>query len=367
MLHKDRVERLAGELAKSGLDALYIGPSTDAEYVADLELFNDERVKGLMITRKGTIFAMVPLLYDEEMHAALGSGVDYRVWADHEGFQGAFRAGCEALGLIGGKIAINDGVRAVDLINMKNAVDFTYADGTATLSPLRSRKDEMELGYMRRASEIADQVMEELSKFIRVGMTEADVKQKLAELFKASDADSASFTPIVAAGPGASMPHYTREDKVIEKGDFVVVDMGCRYKRYCSDMTRTFCMGEPDAEQRKIYETVLAAQKAGEAAVKPGATGQDVDRAARRVIEDAGYGKFFLNRVGHGIGIAVHEEPYMIEGNAKPLEPGNVFSVEPGIYIAGKYGVRIENLVAVRPDGTGEALNKFTRDLIVIQ
>jgi len=366
LVHLDRIARLADELAHAGLDALYIGPSTDAEYIADLELFSDERVKGMMISKEKRMFAMVPLLYEEEMRTALGANAEYQVWADHEGFEGAFRAGCEKLGLIGAKIAVNDGVRAVDLINMKKAVSFECADGTATLSPLRRQKDNAELDLMRKASSIADTVMEALAKFIKVGMTERDVKQKLVALFAEQGAPLLSFSPIVAAGPGASMPHYTKEDKVLEEGDFVVVDMGCRYQGYCSDMTRTFCIGEPDAEQRRVYDTVLAAQKAGEAAVRPGATGQDVDRAARKVIEDAGYGKYFLNRVGHGVGLAVHEEPYMIEGNERPLEPGNIFSVEPGIYIAGKYGVRIENLVAVRPDGTGEALNKFTRDLIVI-
>lgn len=366
MLHKDRIERLADELARSGLDALYIGPSTDAEYIAELDLFADERVKGLMVSAKREIFAMVPLLYQEEMRASLGDGVSYKIWADHEGFRGAFAEGCRELGLEGGRIAINDGVRAVDLINMQKAVRFEAADGTATLSPLRSRKDASERDLTRRASAISDRMLERLSSFIKPGMTEADVKRRVRELYKELGAPELSFEPIVAAGLGASMPHYSREDKVIERGDFIVVDTGCRWERYCSDTTRTFIIGEPDAEQRRVYDVVLEAQKAGEAAVVPGATGQDVDRAARRVIEDAGYGEYFLNRVGHGVGIAIHEEPYMIEGNDVPLAPGNVFSVEPGIYIAGKYGVRIENLILVGDDGRGEPLNRFTRDLIVL-
>ena len=366
MLHKDRVEKLTRVLTDEKLDALYIGPSTDAEYIADLDLFDDERVKGLMVSKSGRAFMMTPLLYEEEFRHALGDDVTYKVWADHEGFQGAFRAGCEELGLTGGRIAFNDGVRAVDLINMTKVLKFEFVDGTATLSPLRRCKDTAEMELMRKSSAINDAVMADIAKFLRAGITERDVKRKLAELFEQHGASGLCFAPIVAAGPGASMPHYTRDDKVIEKGDFVVIDMGCRYKRYVSDMTRTFCIGEPSAEQRKVYEIVLASQKAGEAAVKPGATGQDVDRAARKVIVDAGYGENFLNRVGHGVGIAVHEEPYMIEGNDRPLEPGNVFSVEPGIYLPGKFGVRIENLVAVKPDGTGEALNKLTRDLIVI-
>lgn len=367
MLHTKRLSNLAKSLTTAELDALYIGPSTDAEYMAGLTLFSDERVKGLMISARGECFAMTPLLYEEEMRAALGEGVRYQVWADHEGFAGAFKAGCGALGLAGKRIAVNDGVRAVDLLDMQSAVPASYVNGAETLSALRRRKDEEELECLRRASAIADSVMEDLSKFMKAGMTEKMVREKLLALYGEKGAHGLSFSPIVASGPGGSMPHYTGEERVLREGDFVVVDTGCRYKGYCSDMTRTFCIGEPDDEMRRIYDIVLEAQKAGEAAVGRGATGQDVDRAARKVISGAGYGRHFLNRLGHGVGIAIHESPYIIEGNDAPLEPGNVFSVEPGIYIAGKYGVRIENLVAVRPDGTGEALNKFTRDLIVIR
>ena len=367
MLHAERIQRLSQELKSAGLDAIYMGPSTDVEYVADLRLFDDERVKGLMVSAKGECFAMVPLLYNEEMREALGTTVKYKVWADHEGFVGAFKSGCEELGIVGGKIAFNDGVRAVNLIDMKSAVNFEFVNGAETLSPLRSVKDETELSYLRKASEIADKTMEGISKFIRSGIKEAAIHEKLAELFEENGAEGFSFSPIVASGPGGSMPHYTGRDRVLREGDFVIVDTGCRYKGYCSDTSRTFCIGEPGEEQRKIYDIVFRAQEAGEAAVKAGATGQDVDRAARKIIADAGYGEYFLNRLGHGVGIAIHESPYIIEGNDVPLRPGNVFSIEPGIYIAGKYGVRIENLVAVRPDGTGEPLNHFTKELIVIK
>ena len=173
--------------------------------------------------------------------------------------------------------------------------------------------------------------------------------------------------PIVASGPNASMPHYQDNARTLCDGDFIVVDMGCRFNGYCSDISRTFCVGEPTDEMKRAYAIVLEAQKAGEAAVRKGASGQDVDRAGRRVINDAGYGKYFLNRLGHGVGLAIHEAPYIIEGNNVPLHPGNVFSVEPGIYIAGEFGVRIENLVAVKPDGASEPLNKFTREMIIIR
>lgn len=367
MIKQKRISGLMDEMNKKQLSAVFLGPSSDLEYIAGLTLFADERTKGVMVTVKGEAFALTPLLYREDMSRALGEEMTYRVWEDHEGFTGAFCAGCKALGLEGGRIAVNDGVLAVDLLEMMKALPAEYINGGHLLDPIRSRKDEEELEVMREASRIADRVMGRVASILRAGMTEGELSKQLPLLFEEEGADGMSFNPIVAAGPNGSMPHYVGDSKVIQKGDFVVVDMGARYKGYCSDMTRTFCVGEPSDEQRRVYGVVLEAQKAGEAAVKAGVTGQDVDRAARSVIAAAGYGDFFLNRLGHGIGIAVHEGPYIIEGNHVPLEPGNVFSVEPGIYIPGKFGVRIENLVTVRPDGSGEALNNYPRELIVIE
>jgi Xaa-Pro aminopeptidase len=367
MLYEKRIEKLAHLLGSEGLDAIFAGPSTDLEYLAGLRLFDDERVKGVMISKSGGVFALTPMLYGEEMRNALGDGVMYGVWADHEGFQRAFTEGAGRIGVTGGRIAVNDGVRAVDLIDMKSALDAEYVNGARTLSPLRRIKDDSELDCLRRAGAIADAVMEDISKFIRSGMVEREVRERLVSLFAERGGGELSFSPIVASGPGGSMPHYQGDDRILRDGDFVVVDMGCRYKGYCSDMTRTFCVGEPTDEMRRVYSIVLEAQKAGEAAVRRGVTGQDVDRAGRKVIADAGYGECFLNRLGHGVGIAIHEDPYIIEGNDVPLEPGNVFSIEPGIYIAGKFGVRIENLVAVRHDGTAEPLNNFTREMIMVK
>jgi Xaa-Pro aminopeptidase len=366
MLYAKRVEKLAVLLRQKGLDAIFAGPSADLEYLADLKLFDDERPKGLVISSEGGIFALTPMLYGEEMRNALGESVIYKIWADHEGFTGAFIDGCREIGVTGGKIAVNDGVRAVDLIDVMNALGAEYINGASALSPLRRIKDEAELKCLRRAGAIADEVMGELSKFIRKGISEKEIRDKILKLFDEHGAEGVSFSPIVASGPGGSMPHYQGTGRIIQENDFVVVDMGCRYKGYCSDMTRTFCAGSASGEMKKIYGVVLRAQEAGEAAVRSGKTGQDIDRAARGVIAEAGYGEYFLNRLGHGVGIAIHEEPYIIEGNDAPLEPGNVFSVEPGIYIPGKFGVRIENLVAVRPDGTAEPLNKFTKEMITV-
>lgn len=367
MINGKRMEMLAKELRDNGLDAIYLGPSTDLEYISGLDTHPDERVRGLMVSNGGRCFAMTPLLYKEEMVKAFGDVPFYAEWNDHEGFTGAFKRGCEHLGIVGGKIAFNDGVRAVDMLAIRDEMDMQMFGGGKILDPLRSRKDAEELEIMREASCIVDAVVYKLKDFIRPGMTERQIAKKIPEFFEEAGSNEMSFGPIVASGPNGSMPHYGGDQRVIEENDVIILDLGGRHKGYCSDTTRTLFVGTPTEEQRKVYEIVRQAQEAGEAAVKPGATGQDVDRAARQVIIEAGYGEFFFNRVGHGIGLAVHESPYMIEGNDTPLEPGNVFSVEPGIYLPGKFGVRIENIVAVREDGTGEALNHFPRELTTVR
>ena len=367
MIRENRLRKLADELSSLGFDGIYLGPSTDLEYLSGLDTHPDERVRGLMISKDARCFAMTPLLYKEEIQNAFGDVPFYAEWNDHEGFTDAFRLGCEKLGLVGKKIAFNDGVRAVDMLAIRDTMDIQLCNGLKVMDPLRSRKDEEELDLMRKASGMVDKVVYKLIDFIRPGMTERDIIKKIPEFFEEAGCYQMSFDPIVASGPNGSMPHYSGDKRVIEKNDVIILDLGGRHNGYCSDTTRTLFLGTPSDEQKKVYETVRKAQAAGEAAVKPGATGQDVDRAARKVIVDAGYGDFFFNRVGHGIGLAVHESPFIIEGNDKPLEPGNVFSVEPGIYIPGKFGVRIENLVAVRPDGTGEALNHSPRELTAVK
>ena len=366
MIRKERILLLAEELIKRDIDALYIGPSADLEYIGGFSSLPDERMRGLMVAKDGSCFALTPLLYREEMMNAFGDVPFYSQWDDHEGFAAAFKHGCEKLGIAGGKIAFNDGVRAVDMLAVADAACLRPVSGQDMLAGMRSRKDDEELFNLRRASEIIDAVVERLYSFIRPGMKEREVIRAVPEFIEELGGEGESFSPIVASGPNASMPHYCGGDRVIREHEPVIVDIGCRYRSYCSDTTRTFFIGEPTAEMRDIYEIVRLAQAAGEAAVLPGATGEDVDRAARKVISDSGFGKYFFNRVGHGVGVAVHESPYIIEGNKAVLEPGNVFSIEPGIYIAGRFGIRIENLVAVKPDGTAETLNHTITGIRII-
>jgi Xaa-Pro dipeptidase len=196
-------------------------------------------------------------------------------------------------------------------------------------------------------------------------MSEKQVAAMLTQELLTGGADAIAFGPIVASGPNSASPHAWPTDRPLQNGDLLVIDWGVLIDGYPSDITRTFAVGEIDDELKHIYETVKLANSVGKQTARPGATGQDVDRAARKVIEDAGYGEQFFHRTGHGLGLEGHEVPNMVEGNLEPLLPGNVFTIEPGIYLSGRGGVRIEDDVVVTSDGC-RSLTNFSRELITI-
>ena len=245
MIKKERVERLAQTLREKGLDALYIGPSTDLEYIGGLDTHPDERVRGLMVAKDARCFAMTPLLYKEEIVNAFGDVPFYAEWNDHEGFTGAFRRGCEHLGVVGGRIAFNDGVRAVDMLAVRDSMPMEMVNGVDLLAGQRSQKDDDELELMRESSRIVDKVVAKLQKFIRPGMKERDVAKKIPDFFEEEGVIQMSFSPIVASGPNGSMPHYSGGERVIGENDIIILDLGGRYKSYCSDRSRTLFSGTP--------------------------------------------------------------------------------------------------------------------------
>ncbi|MFA6984471.1 MAG: M24 family metallopeptidase, partial [Sedimentibacter sp.] len=224
-------------------------------------------------------------------------------------------------------------------------------------------KNEEELDNLRMAARITDESYDELLKFIKPGIKEADIARKMNEIFKEKGADE-GFT-MVCSGPNSSYPHYNDDQRVIQEKDIIVLDWGCKYNNMCADMSRTIFVGGITEEERKVYEIVKASQEAGEKAAVKGAYIPDVDKASRDIIEKAGYGKYFFTRLGHGIGYSVHEAPDIKASNKRDLEEGMVFSIEPGIYLAGNFGIRIENIVAVTKDGN-EVLNKASKEIKVI-
>ena len=233
------------------------------------------------------------------------------------------------------------------------------------LLELRTQKDGEEVEALIDAQRIAERALEQILTEIKPGVTEKEIAARLQYLMLSYGAEKMSFDPIVASGANGSMPHAVPTEKKIAAGEFVTMDFGCIYHGYCSDMTRTVCVGQPTQEMREVYDTVLRAQLAGIAAAKAGVTGKDIDGAARKVIEDAGYGAYFGHSFGHGVGVEIHESPNASPANEKPMPVGAVISAEPGIYLPGKFGVRIEDVLILR-DGGCEDITKAGKDLLIL-
>ena len=233
------------------------------------------------------------------------------------------------------------------------------------LDGLRAAKDEEELDQMRQAQRITDEVFQEVLDFIRPGLTEQEVAARLVYELLRRGGQRVSFDPIVAAGANGSMPHAVPGETVLQPGMFVTMDFGCVYGGYCSDMTRTVAIGQPTEEMKQVYYTVLEAQRAGIAAARAGVTGSEVDRAARKVIQQAGYGEFFSHSFGHSLGLEIHESPNASPSEQKVLPAGAVISAEPGIYLPGRFGVRIEDVLVLHEGGC-EDIARASKDLIVL-
>lgn len=248
---------------------------------------------------------------------------------------------------------------------MDRGAGSAYVLSSQCVDRVRARKDQEEMEKMRSSSAVNDQAMEQFKKLIHPGVTERQVADQLLSIYQSLGGESHSFPPIVAFGANAAVGHHEPDDTVLKPGDCVLFDVGCVRKGYCSDMTRTFFYGSADEEQKKVYETVKQAQLAAEAAIAPGVPLCDIDRIARRVIEEAGYGEYFTHRLGHFIGMEEHEKGDVSLASDLVAEPGMIFSIEPGIYLPGKVGVRIEDLVLVTEDGV-EILNHYSKELEIL-
>lgn len=230
---------------------------------------------------------------------------------------------------------------------------------------LRAGKDADELECMVKAQRIAERALEEIFNFLRPGVTEREVAAKLTYDMLRFGAEKNSFDPIVASGPNGSMPHAVPGDRAIQKGDFVTMDFGCVWGHYCSDMTRTVAVGQPTEEMVKVYDLVLKAQLAGIAASRAGVTGREIDAAARKVIEEGGYGEYFGHGYGHSVGLEIHESPNANTSDTTPMPVGAVVSAEPGIYLPGRFGVRIEDVVIMEEKGC-QVITKAPKELIIL-
>jgi len=366
MLNKKYVDKLCGIMVKNKIDGMMIGPSVDLEYIMKYSPHIDERFQSLFLLSDKRYFYISPEITYEEIKGKLDDDADIYQWGDHEEFSDIVIAAMNKYQLSDKKIGVNNGIVAINLIDIKEKINSSFINGHPIMEMLRIRKDENEIEKLKKAAKLADEVMGETFDYIHPGITERDIKEKIEELFMQKGADELSFEPIVASGPNSSMPHYCEDSRVIQEKDIIILDIGCKYKGYCSDTSRTVFVGEITDEEKNIYEIILKSNKAGEEAAKQGVKAEDVDKASRDVIQNEGFGQNFLNRTGHGIGISVHEAPYIRTGNKQILEEGMAFSVEPGIYMQNKFGMRIEDIVVIGKNGP-EVLNNFTKEIIVIK
>ena len=264
------------------------------------------------------------------------------------------------------KLGFEEGYLSVADYNLwKEGLTAELVPAQKLVDALRAAKDDGEIALMTKAQEITDRAFSEILKFIQPGMTEQEIAAKLQYDMLRFGAEKMSFDPIVVSGPNGSLPHGIPSAKQVQQGEFITMDFGCKYGGYCSDMTRTVALGEPTGEMRKVYQTVLEAQLAGIAVTKAGVPGKSIDAAARKVIEDAGYGEYFGHGYGHSLGIEIHESPNANTRDETLLPVGAVVSAEPGIYLPGKFGVRIEDVTVLTADGC-MVLTKSPKELIIL-
>jgi Xaa-Pro aminopeptidase len=357
------MDRAVDQANAAGLTGLLVTPGPDLVYFTGYQpTAITERITMLVLHAAADPALIVPLLERPDAEEAAGAAaVAMTDWADGDD---PYVATAPLLAP-SGRYAISDSAWAMHLLGLQQVLpDSDYVSMTTSLPMLRAIKDTDEIDRLASAGAAADATYTDILRQPFAGRSERQVGDELARLLRDHGHSQVDFT-VVGSGPNGANPHHEVSDRVIEDGDMVVLDFGGLKDGYGSDTTRTVHVGEPSAHEREVFEIVRAAQQTAFEAVRPGVACQDIDRAARKVITDAGYGEQFIHRTGHGIGITTHEPPYMVEGETHELQPGMCFSIEPGIYLKGQFGVRIEDIVTVT-DTAGRRLNNSTHEMSVV-
>ncbi|SNR45715.1 aminopeptidase P family protein [Halorubrum vacuolatum] len=362
-MYSERRIRAADRLHAIGADGLICFPSRNLQYLTGFYEEPGERHLFLVLPADGDPALLVPALYGTQIREGT-TVAEIRTWDDGEDPVEAVRALLADRDLRDGHLLVDDRMWARFTQDLRSAAPAaTWGLASEALVDLRIRKDEAELAALREAAAVADAVVADLREGAHehVGSTERGLATWIGDRLAAHGGSGVSFETVVGSGPNGAKPHHRSGDREIREGDPVVLDFGTRVDGYPSDQTRTLVLaGDPPEEYRTVHEVVREAQAAAVDAIEPGIEAGAVDRVAREIIEEAGYGDAFVHRTGHGVGLDVHEEPYLVAGNDRPLEPGMVCSVEPGIYLPGRFGCRIEDLVVVTEDGA-ERLNRTDR------
>lgn len=352
--YKSRAQKAQQRMQEQGIDALLIGPGSNMFYLTGIHAMASERLYMMILPREGTPRIVLPEL--EKLGASEhATYFDLVSWTDSEGYTTALG---KSLDKAAKKIAVDNYLYSQYLIDVQQELSSaSFVKGSEVMRSLRVHKSAEEIAIMKQAAANADKTLAELKQLKWTGRREADLMIDAQRLLTANGQEKMEFC-IVGSGANGAKPHHHTGDKIIEPGDVIVFDFGGPYLGYHSDMTRTLLVdgGTPDPDYILVHETVNAARQAAHDAVKIGATCESVDAAARKVITDAGFGEYFVHRTGHGIGVDLHEDPYIREGNPELLEEGMAFSIEPGIYLPGRFGVRIEDIAIVTKNGS-ENLN----------
>jgi len=363
-LYETRTEKLVEVLKKKEIDGFIFCLSANMYYFSGFYELQAERFLALLVPFKGDPVFLVPELYYDQICET--TWIENVIsWADREDPFEKMASIIKEKNLSSSKIAVDDTLRSDFLLALEEKLpQVKFISGGKFISILRRIKSNYEKDLMMYIGSIHDKVFKKAISAIQIGVSELKIANLILDTFQELGAKCATV-PIVASGHHSAQPHYRATDKIIANGESVLLDCGGDWKHYKSDMTRTVFLGKPSEEYLKIYDIVKKAQETGVQSVKPGRTCEEIDQIVRKVIEDKGYGKYFIHRTGHCLGLEIHEEPYIIEGNKLVLEPGMAFTIEPGIYLPGKYGVRIEDCVIVTEKGA-ESFTNFTHNLITI-
>jgi Xaa-Pro dipeptidase len=360
----NRISTIQSKLQSTPIDLLALIPGENYYYVTGAPLHPSERLNLLFIPKRGTPVALAPEL---EAPYIRPLGIPVYAWRDETGPQEALQQLLKELGTDNAIVGVEYSVMRFGEGEMLRAfapgLRFQPADGF--LSSLRSVKDAHEVAKIRRAVEVTEEGLRLTLPEIRAGMSERDVAAILQVNLLKAGADGIPFGPLVVSGPRTAEPHAGSSDRILQPGDAITIDWGATVNHYHGDITRCLAIEPVPEELVRIHDLCCAANAAGRAAIQPGVSGAEVDHAARAVIETGGYGQYFVHRTGHGLGLSIHETPYIVANNDLPLESGNCFTIEPGIYVPGFGGVRVEDNMIVTANGA-ESLTTFPRELIRI-
>jgi len=353
----DTVSKIREKLQESGLDALLVTGAASRRYATGFA----SSAGAFFVTRRSAVFLTGSRYIEAAQKAIPLAEVRCVTAAETYAWHIKQIMEAESIAAVGFE---EEAMTYADYQSWKEKIGDVLRPAQKILTELRVSKSREELDALKAAQAIAEEAFNAVLPLISTEMTERELAAELIYRLLRCGADDISFEPIVVSGVRSSMPHGVPGDDKIQKG-FLTIDFGAKKNGWCSDTTRTLCVGEPTAEMRKVYETVLAAQEAGIAAARAGISGRDVDAAARRVIDRAGYGAYFGHGFGHGLGLDVHEAPTLSPSNAEPLPAGAVVSAEPGIYIPGRFGVRIEDVLYLTEDGC-ENITTLPKHLIIV-